>query len=190
MNTYIVTVMAQDRVGIVRDVSHALASLGGNITHISQTVMRGYFTLILSVDVPNDRTLLQIRQAVERAGDVGEFEVNVRPFVEPPILEPRSIERFTLSLRGADRSGLIAAATSYLAENNINIEDVYAYVHDGKALILAQVSVPAELDVEELQVGLQEALKDFDVAAHLQHENIFKATSEVQPVIGLEGMRE
>lgn len=189
MKTYIITVMAQDRVGIVRDVSRALASLGGNITHISQTVMRGYFTLILSVEVPKDRTLLEIRQAIERAGAVGEFEVNVRPFVEPQASEPRSVERFTLSLRGADRSGLIATATEYLADNNINIEDVYAYVHDGKALILAQVSVPADVDVEELQAGLQEALKDFDVAAHLQHENIFKATSEVQPVIGLEGMR-
>ena len=178
--------MALDRIGIVRDVSAALAELGGSITHISQTVMRGYFTLILSVEVPEARTQLEIRQAVERAGGVGEFEVNVRPFVEPPSAEPRTVEQFTLSLRGGDKAGLIARATAYLATKGINIEDVYAYVREGRALVLAQVCVPADLDVEELQTGLQDALSDFEVAAHLQHENIFKAITEVEPVLGLQ----
>src|SRR6516165_3170719 len=98
MKEYIVTVMALDRVGIVRDVSSALSAIGGNITHVSQTVMRGYFTLIVSVEMPDDRTQLEIRQAVERNGDVGELEVNVRPFVEPSKSKARSTERFMLSL--------------------------------------------------------------------------------------------
>jgi predicted amino acid-binding ACT domain protein len=181
--------MALDRIGIVRDVSAALAALGGSITHISQTVMRGYFTLILSVEMHEERTQLEIRQAVERAGAVGELEVNVRPFVEPPSAEPRSVERFTLSLRGADKAGLIACATTYLAAKGISIEDVYAYVRDSRALVLAQVRVPADLDVEDLQTGLQDALSDFEVAAHLQHENIFKATGELEPVLGLQRIK-
>lgn len=183
---YIITVMARDRIGIVRDVSAALAEIGGNITHVSQTVMRGYFTLILSVEVPPERTQLEIRQAVERSGAVGELEVNVRPYVEVPASDNSGAERFTLSMQGPDSPGLIARATSYLAERGINIEDVYAYIHDHKALILAQVSVSPGVDIEELQTGLADLLSGSGIVAHLQHENIFRATGEVRPVLGLQ----
>jgi len=185
MKEYIVTVLARDRVGIVRDVASALAGIGGNITHVSQTVVRGYFTLILSVEMPDERTQLEIRQAVERRGAVGELEVNVMPFTAEPTCETGEAERFTLSMRGRDAPGLIARATGYLADNRINIEDVYAYVHGGEALILAQVAIPNSLDTEQVQAGLQEALEGFDVAAHLQHENIFRATNEIDPVLAL-----
>ncbi len=178
--------MARDRTGIVRDVSAGLASIGGNITHVSQTVMRGYFTLILSVQAPDERTHAEICQVVERNGGLGEFGVNVRQFVEVPEAEMPAVERFTLSMRGEDKQGLIAAATTYLADKGINIEDVYAYVQAGSALILAQVAVPVEMDSEGVQAGLEEALKDFRVETHLQHENIFRATNEVLPVLGLQ----
>lgn len=186
MKEYIITVMAQDRVGIIRDVSSALARLDGNITRMSQTVMRGYFTLIVAVEMPDERTQLEIRQAIERTGQVGEFEVNVRPYVAAPVCESCAAERFVLSMQGGDRKGIIAGATGYLADRGINIEDVYAYIHEGRALILAQVSVPLKIDIEELQAGLQEALADHGIVAHLQDENIFRATSEVWPVLGLQ----
>ena len=37
-----------DRVGIVYSVTGALLDLGGNVLELSQTVMRGYFTIILA----------------------------------------------------------------------------------------------------------------------------------------------
>lgn len=189
MPEYIITVMARDRTGIVRDVSTALAALGGNISHVSQTVMRSYFTLILSVEVPPERTQLEIRQAIERTGAVGELEVNVRPYVEVETCEDCGAQQFTLSLQGPDSPGLIARTTGFLARNRVNIEDVYAYIHDQTALVLAQVSVPAEVDIDELQTGLEELLQQDGVAAHLQHENIFRATGDVRSVLGLQRMQ-
>jgi len=187
MTDYIVTVMAQDRVGIVRDVSSALAGLGGNITHLSQTVMRGYFTLIISVQTPDGRTQLEIRQAIERAGEVGELEVNVRPYSDPAPSESRPSQRFTLSMQGKDQPGIIARTTTYLAERGINLEDFYAYVHEERLLMLAAVSIPDGVDVEALQAGLESVGREFGLVAHLQHENIFRATSEVRPMARIHG---
>lgn len=182
MKDYIITVMAQDRVGIVRDVSTAIASLEGNITHLSQTVMRGYFTLIISAEMPDERSQSEIRQAVERKGAVGELEVNVRPFVETQQCGSSS-ERFTLSMQGNDQKGIISRATSYLAQRNVNVDDFYAYVHDGTLLMLAQVSIPVGTDVEELQSGLERVGEEFGLVVHLQHEDIFRAAGDVRPVI-------
>ena len=50
MPKYIISVTAADRVGIVYSVTGALLDLGGNILELSQTVMRGYFTIILEVE--------------------------------------------------------------------------------------------------------------------------------------------
>jgi glycine cleavage system transcriptional repressor len=182
MRDYILTVMARDRVGIVRDVSSALTSLDGNITHLSQTVMRGYFTLIISVEMPKGRTELEIRQAVERNGSVGEFEVNVRPYAEAPSRETTTSERFTLSMQGKDRKGIIATATSYLATRGINVDDFFCYVNEGILLMLAQVSVPTGADVEEINAGLEQVGREFGLVVHLQHEDIFRATNDVRPI--------
>jgi glycine cleavage system transcriptional repressor len=186
MKDYILTVMAQDRVGIVRDVASALTGLGGNITHVSQTVMCGYFTLIISVQMPAQRSLLEIRQAIERKGDVGELEVNVRPYVAVPESQIRKAERFTLTIVGKDRPGIIARATEYLAELNINIDDFYAYVLDGRFVMLVQVSIPEGVDADDVRSEIESIGREFELTVQLQHENIFRATNDVRPVIDLQ----
>lgn len=185
MKDYIVTVMARDRVGIVRDTSAGLAGIDGNITHVSQTVMRGYFTLIMSVQVPDDRMPSEIRQAVERQGDVGELEVNVRPFIEPAPEEHVPSTRYVLSIQGKDQPGIISSITNYLADRGVNIDDFYAYVADERFVMLVQLSIPLSVNLEEVQTGLEKVGHQFDMAVSLQHENIFRATSEVKPVISL-----
>ncbi len=187
MRDYIVSVMAKDRVGIVRDVSTALAELGGNITHLSQTVLRGHFTLIISVEMPENRTASEIRESVKSKGSPGEFEVGVRPYseVEPPVWG--TAERFTLSMQGKDSPGIIAKTTAYLAEKGINIEDFYSYVHGGTLLMLAQVSIPVGVDIDETRIGLERVGAEYGLIVHLQHENIFRVTSEVRSVQALEG---
>lgn len=189
MKDYILTVMAQDRVGIVRDVAAALSELDGNITNVSQTVMCGYFTLMLSVAVPDERSLLEIRQAIERRGDVGEFEVNVRPYEPVPPSMLRKAEHYTLTLVGQDSKGLIARATAYLADRQINIDDFYAYVREGRFVMLVQVSIPEGADVEAVRSELEEFEHEFGITVHLQHENIFRATNEIRPVVDLQRRR-
>ena len=46
----IVTVVGKDRVGIIAQVSTQLANFQINILDISQTVMQGYFTMMMVVD--------------------------------------------------------------------------------------------------------------------------------------------
>ena len=47
----IVTVVGKDRVGIIASVCQQLASYNVNVLDISQTVMQGYFTMMMVVDV-------------------------------------------------------------------------------------------------------------------------------------------
>ena len=47
----IVTVVGKDRVGIIAEVCTQLAAYSVNVLDISQTVMQGYFTMMMAVDV-------------------------------------------------------------------------------------------------------------------------------------------
>ena len=47
----IVTVVGKDRVGIIAEVCMQLASYNINVLDISQTVMQGYFTMMMATEV-------------------------------------------------------------------------------------------------------------------------------------------
>ncbi len=47
----IVTVVGKDRVGIIAGVCQKLAEFNVNVLDISQTVMQGYFTMMMAVEV-------------------------------------------------------------------------------------------------------------------------------------------
>ena len=47
----IVTVVGQDRVGIIAAVCNKLAGFNVNILDISQTIMQGSFTMVMTVDI-------------------------------------------------------------------------------------------------------------------------------------------
>jgi len=47
----IVTVVGQDRVGIIAAICNKLAAFNVNILDISQTILQGSFTMVMAVDI-------------------------------------------------------------------------------------------------------------------------------------------
>ncbi len=177
-----VSVMSRDRVGIIADVSGPIAALDGNIDAISQTVLRGYFALILNVDFAADVPLDRIREAIEAAGRQGELAVVVRE--RDPAAATESVVAgggtFVLTMiMTEDHPGIVSRVTAYLAGRGINVLDFYAYRDGGQFVVLGLVRIPAEQDVEQIQTDIEGEWQGEDVSVSLQHENIFGATSEI-----------
>ena len=65
----IVTVVGKDQVGIIASVCAHLASYNINVLDISQTVMQGYFTMMMVVDVSGSNVpVAQLAQQLEEKG--------------------------------------------------------------------------------------------------------------------------
>ena len=65
----IVTVVGKDRVGIIAEVCTDLASLNVNVLDISQTVMQGYFTMMMVTDVSGSTMpVAELAQKLEEKG--------------------------------------------------------------------------------------------------------------------------
>ena len=69
----IVTVVGKDRVGIIAGVCTALAKYNVNVLDISQTVMQGYFTMMMATDVSlSSIPMAQLASELEQIGkDMG-----------------------------------------------------------------------------------------------------------------------
>ena len=65
----VVTVVGKDQVGIIAAVCMHLASFNVNVLDISQTVMQGYFTMMMVVDVSAASVpLAELAKQVEEKG--------------------------------------------------------------------------------------------------------------------------
>ena len=65
----IVTVVGKDRVGIIAGVCVQLASYNVNVLDISQTVMQGYFTMMMVVEVSACNVpLAELARALDEKG--------------------------------------------------------------------------------------------------------------------------
>lgn len=185
MRGFVVTVMSLDRPGIIAGISEAIFKLGGNIEEISQTVVRGYFTVILYVSFPSDApSPEEIKRAVASSGRPGELEVAVREDRgEPRYHPPEKHDRFVLTLFGRDQPGIIRRISTYLARNGINITDLYGKAEEGGFTMVLELTVPSQLDPRLLKEELEELGRSIGLSAHLQHENLFKATHDLRSIV-------
>jgi ACT domain-containing protein len=75
----IVTVIGQDRVGIIAGVSAALAEYQVNILDITQTVMQEYFTMIMLVETANmNLPFSALIESLNRVGDTLGLTIQVQ----------------------------------------------------------------------------------------------------------------
>lgn len=179
---YVISVMSVDRVGIIAGLSEAILEFDGNVDALSQTVMRGYFTVIVTAHFESDVGREEIARAVRDKGETGELGVLVKErqlsASEQPVVS--DADRFILTMEGPDQKGIVRGITRYLASRSINIEDLYAAIEGDNFLLIAQLELPGKLEIERLQMDIENIWPGPDVQLSLQHEDIFLATNEVE----------
>ena len=73
----IVTVVGKDQVGIIASVCVELAKYNVNVLDIRQTVMQGYFTMMMAVDV--SASALPLAELAKQMDEKGkEMNLNIR----------------------------------------------------------------------------------------------------------------
>lgn len=69
MKKFIITVVGHDTVGIIAKVCSYLASHEVNILDISQTIVDGYFNMMMIVDAKNVENVTQMSKELEKLGE-------------------------------------------------------------------------------------------------------------------------
>lgn len=174
--------MSRDRVGIVRDIAHQIATLQGNIKDLSQTVVSGYFTMILVSEFASPTTANDLRLALlevnqQRQAGTPALEIAVMPISEQATAQrvaPQDI--YVLTASGEDRIGFVADVASFCAENAINILDLATLVNDGQYMMILQVDLSRCTSLKAIHRKLQQFVQSSGIRMVLQHNDIFEAT--------------
>lgn len=146
-----VAVLGPDRPGVVAALTEVLLAGSGNLEDASMTLLHGRFAMSLVVDGP--LAAAEVRERL--AGPAGRLDllVSVAEVTEPPDRRPASAPGATpcvLRLHGADRPGLVHRTTALLADARVNITDLTTRLSGGLYVLLADVDVPAGVDLGQL----------------------------------------
>jgi glycine cleavage system transcriptional repressor len=183
MKNYIVTVTAADQVGIVHSVAGTLRARGGNILELSQTVMRGYFTIILEVEFRGSLSPKALAGALTADGE--RFDLTVAVIEVDPGQREAAVsggDRFILTVLGDDAPGSIHEIAGRLSARGVNIVDLHARVDGPRFALVMEAFLPPDLAPGTVRADLERYGREHGLEVYVQHENIFLATSEPSPV--------
>ncbi len=180
---FVISIMARDRVGIIYEVSKAISELRGNIADVRQSVMCGYFTMILLAAFPPSVT----RRDVERklAEVDAHSETAIAAVVEEvdenmPISDSSNPENaYVLTATGVDQIGIVATVASFCVRHNINILDLSTTASQGMYVMVLVIDLNHCTSIQDVRRDLVQFSKESGLKVVLQHHDIFKAVNEI-----------
>jgi glycine cleavage system transcriptional repressor len=172
---YIISVLVRDRVGIIADVTETVFNLGGNIFATSQTIMHGWFTMILSADFPESISCEDVRAALGAHPDI----VSTVCEGTPSAAATTAGEPFVVTVIGDDRPGIVRGIARCCADRHVNILDMWNEIREGNFIVILSVTIPPNADPKDIRYDLEQTAADLGVALTFQHQDIFTATNSL-----------
>lgn len=84
-----------------------------------------------------------------------------------------------ISVIGKDKKGIIAKVSTYLCENNINIEDISQTIMQGHFTMIMVVNIDDNNKIDQISDELNKIANEIDVEIRIQHETIFNAMHKI-----------
>jgi glycine cleavage system transcriptional repressor len=166
MTHFAVTAVGADRPGIVAAVTKSFVDLGCNLEDTSSTILRGHFAMMLIVEAPGGVSAADIENALTGPAGKLDLSVTVKP-IEEAVLASPSGERWTISVYGADKPGIVNRVASLLSDKGINIADLTTRVIGGPGepvyTMLLDVVIPSGTSPDKLEMELQDLSLDLQV---------------------------
>ncbi|PLT33444.1 ACT domain-containing protein [Bacillus sp. V5-8f] len=78
MRRAVVSVVGQDKVGIIAKVTTVLSENDVNILDISQTILQDFFTMMMIVDVTGNENLDRLQDLLNNVGDELSLKINIQ----------------------------------------------------------------------------------------------------------------
>ncbi|MDO5567008.1 MAG: ACT domain-containing protein [Planctomycetia bacterium] len=179
---YVLNVMSLDRPGIVAGVSAAISELDGNIKSCSQTVLNGYFTLIMTFSLPKKWKITELEETILKTEGLKDCQAMIRTMESDASRQADQAQNiFVITAFGKDRKSIVARFSEFFAEKDINIIDLYGdLTPEGEFVLISQIEVDPSHDIRNLQLDLEEMGHELGFTVKLQHNNIFVATNRIR----------
>lgn len=163
----LITVIADDKPGVVRLLSDVIKSNQGNWLESSLSRLGGEFAGLIRVNVPADK-----KDALEKAlAELQSQGINV--FNRASTYQKNDSREITqLSVMGNDRAGIVEEISTVLAQHHVNVEQLNtrceAAPMSGDMMFIANIQayLPSQMSQSDLQEALEQLSDDLIVEYH------------------------
>ena len=166
-NLVAVTVIGNDRPGIVAGVTKVLFDAGCNLEDVSSTILRGHFSMVLVVRTAEGVDAPALEEGLAPVAAELNLVVAARPVEESDVDVPPATHM--VSVYGADQPGIVFRVAEALARHGINITDLTSRVigpDDAPVYaLMLEVNAPDPSSLESDLASLREELS-VDVSVH------------------------
>jgi glycine cleavage system transcriptional repressor len=167
MPLYAVTAVGVDRPGVVAALCGVLVEQDCNLEDTQMAVLGGYAAMMLVVRAGERVTAEELQAALaEATGRLG-LAIWVQPMGE---LTPReeTASRWSVSVYGADRPGIVFEVTRLLARADINIVALHTRLRDRVYTMALEVVVPPSTDGDRVASELDRLAAELGVACSMR----------------------
>jgi len=154
---HMLTLIGEDKPGIVAAITQTLFDLGLNLGETSMLRLGGNFTIMMMVSGGHDEHAL--RQRLGPVIDAQGMSLHVEPIRAH--LHQHVVPEIQVTVSGADRVGIVAQVTAALAEAGFNILDLESDVAgtEQQPVYIMQIAGVADVPVDAIERAL-EPLRD------------------------------
>ncbi len=169
MRSMVLTLIADDRPGLVEALAAAVARCGGNWIESRMARLAGQFAGLVRVELP-EASRAALEQALESVTGRG---VRLQT-ADGGVTSSEPARLVALELTGADHPGILAGVTRVLALHHVNIEELetecVSAPMSGDRLFRARarLGLPAGLDEATLHADLERIASDLMVDLELR----------------------
>lgn len=166
----VLTVVCDDRPGIVEALSEALTGHEGNWVESSMMSLAGKFAGILLVELPEK----QAEPFLESLANLEEQGMQIVAQRSGNEAVTEADQEYALELVGQDHPGIIHDITQVLARHGINVQELETTVQSasmsGESLFIAhaQIFVPSAVPLEMLQAEMEALANELMVDIKLE----------------------
>jgi len=184
MQKVIISVLGQDRPGIVAAVSRLLFEQNSNIENVSQTSLQSEFAGIFIAAIPKTLSHARLETQMRTALAPMQLQVHVKrltPDSDTAVGGPS--ESFIISTRGPDQKGLVARVTEVIARHRVNITKCHAVFKGGDNpnanFMIYEVDIPRQTDIQTFFDELRACSAALNLQVSIQHRDIFETLNRI-----------
>ena len=184
MKKFIISMLGEDRPGIIAATTRVLFEKQFNIEDVSQTILQSQFSGIFIVsgsqDVTAEKLSIELTAATAALGmHYYTREITAEPFQWTGC----ACEPFIITTRGPDSKGLVAQLSAVLAAHNVNITQLRAVFRGEREpehnVMVYEVDVPLDTDQQKLRADLCNEAGRLGLEINIQHKNMFEAINRI-----------
>jgi glycine cleavage system transcriptional repressor len=156
-----ITVLGQDRPGIVAGVTKALFEHGCNLEDSSATRLRDAFAMILIAELPEPPGYGELAARLAAVAEELAVSVDLRDLGGAAPQPPPAGRRCQMTVYGADQPGIVYGVAQALAGADCNVTDIATRKAGAVYVMMLEMTAPetlADADLEAAAARLRRAL--------------------------------